>query len=542
VSNSLTSQALAVRGFTYVGRDPRGWLRFTGPLLRTERPHPVEVLVDPRGRKIPSVRLLEIPAALKPIAPHLSPDGTLCYLVEAAIVLDVFDRAGQVCACLDRAELVLSKVLRGEMIEDLEDEFVAYWDAMPCFLDAEPLTERPLEGVLFRPESSNSRFAITDDVQRTSKKLEALNGRGCKSVAVLVRRMRTRIPPRPVLAGEWPPRTVSALVAWQRTLDPAFGKQLEKRVAKAFRSGAERILFLIESPKLAYGFAVRFEKAPSFPSGTRRRFVDRKALLGNSEVHRLACHRIDDAYVAGRSNPGQGTLAGRRVLLIGCGTIGGFLADFLVKSGAGTASGELALADNDSMLPQNIGRHRLGFNSILRNKANALALELVRAHPGHKVTPLPVDALEIDLSTFDFVVDATGEEALGHLLVKNMQRPRFVPSLTVWIEGPGTAVRGLLRDVPGAACTRCLREADSYPVVEGELEKRFAGVGCEGLYVPFSVTASVQAACLALEMALDWSNTLSTPRLRTRILDGSRTKGVADLDPGREPRCPACCP
>ncbi len=539
MSTSLTNQALAARGFAYVGRDPRGWLRFEGPLLRAERLHPVEVLVDPRGQKIPVVRLLDIPAALRPIAPHLSSDGTLCYLAEGGIVLDVFDRPGQVCACLDRAEEVFSKVLRGEMTEDLEDEFVAYWEGGPCFLDAQPGSPKPLQGVLFRPQSSTPRFAITDDVQRTSKKLEALNGRGSKASVVPVRRMQTRIPPRPML-GAWPPRTVGSLVAWQKRLDPIFGKQLDKCIAKAFRAGVAQTLILVESPKLTYGFAVHFNKVPIFARGARRHVVDRKALVRNSIVHRVACHRIDDAYVADRSNPGQGTLAGRRILLIGCGTIGGYLADLLVKSGAGTADGELALADNDLMLAKNIGRHRLGFNSILRNKADALSSELARTHPGHKVTPLPVDALEIDLSTFDLVVDATGEEALSHLLVKKLQRPRFVPSLSIWIEGPGTAVRGLLRDVADAACTRCLGEANAYPVVAGEIEKRFAGVGCEGLYVPFSITASLQAACLALEMALDWSEARNMPRLQTRLLDLGLVKGTADLDPPRERRCPAC--
>src|SRR5690606_27551117 len=86
--------------------------------------------------------------------------------------------------------------------------------------------------------------------------------------------------------------------------------------------------------------------------------------------------RLDDRYIVSRNIPGQETLSGKRILLIGCGTIGGYLADMIVKAGAGAGGGELRLADNQPLAAGNIGRHRLGMNRLDINKAEGLVAEI----------------------------------------------------------------------------------------------------------------------------------------------------------------------
>ena len=82
--------------------------------------------------------------------------------------------------------------------------------------------------------------------------------------------------------------------------------------------------------------------------------------------------------MAQRNVPDMQTLSGKRLVIIGCGTIGGYLAEMLVKAGAGTAGGQLTLVDFDSLYPQNIGRHRLGFPNLFSNKATGMVEELQR--------------------------------------------------------------------------------------------------------------------------------------------------------------------
>jgi tRNA A37 threonylcarbamoyladenosine dehydratase len=100
--------------------------------------------------------------------------------------------------------------------------------------------------------------------------------------------------------------------------------------------------------------------------------------------------RIDDCVIRPERNiPKSKTLAGKRIALVGCGTIGGYLSDMLVKAGAGSCGGKLTLVDFDGLLPQNIGRHRLGFPDLLSNKAEAMAKNAAGLSPGVEVHALP---------------------------------------------------------------------------------------------------------------------------------------------------------
>jgi hypothetical protein len=251
--------------------------------------------------------------------------------------------------------------------------------------------------------------------------------------------------------------------------------------------------------------------------------------------------RVDDAYLSGRGVPQRRSLGGYKIVVAGCGTIGGFLGELLMKAGAGTEGGHLVLVDPDSLRPENVGRHRLGLSSVGKYKCAELAVELRRAHPTLHVSSFPGDVLEYNLDKVDLLVDSTGEEALGHLITARARA--FVPTLTVWVEGAGAAIRALFRDAPRAACSRCLideHRRSRYPVAESEISYELAGHGCESLYVPFPVTVSVQAACLATEMIVDWANDAPSPRLRTRVLDANLVKGTPDCSPPRVDGCPAC--
>ncbi|AFT90142.1 ThiF family adenylyltransferase [Paraburkholderia phenoliruptrix] len=540
-SGSRISRALAQRGFTYKGRSRDRWYLFDGSLGVDGASYPISLAVDPLGQALPLVKLTPIPERLRPVAPHVMAGGILCYASRGSITLDVFDPEGQVLACVERAESILGQALRGELTDDLEEEFFSCWPAdNPCLLDFEASLARPLHALVQKvAENTAPLVALTDDPSRTSSKLQALGASTERSSSVVVRRVRTSVSPRP-LQDSWPPKTVSDLLRWQAALDRHVRKKIEQYIYQAAKTQANHgILCVVESPKLSYGFAVTFERNTQ---DSRARLPTLESVYAMT-VMPMTCIRIDDAYLAQRNIPGRRTLAGKRIKLIGCGTIGGYLAESLVKAGAGSGGGELVLVDSDHLFPQNIGRHRLGMNYLFQNKAEALGKELKRGSPAANIAALPVDAMRVDLSHADLIVDATGEEAFGHLLVRRLSGSNFKPTLSVWIEGPGTAVRGLLRESNDAACVRCLKDKDRsaiYPVVDGVVPTVFAGHGCESLYVPFPASVSMHAACLGTEMVLDWVNGMAAPRLRTRVLDAEFQPGHKDTDPERRLSCPAC--
>lgn len=527
-------EALQQRGFQYLGSDENGWLRLEGELRTSVGNHACQVLLDPRFFELPVVRLLKPPPNLPKVVPHLGGGVHLCYIARGTVVLDIFDPVGQTLACITRAEHVLDEVLQGKMVEDLEEEFHLQWGEELCVVDL-------LDGRLGRQdtllfESGGVAYAaVTDDRDRTLRKLKALNWEVLDGT-VSTFRVRTRAKPRPMTTS-WPPKTVADILQWQGLLDARAKKKIEQRLLESYTSRTFGAVFLMESPLLTYAFGVTFDHPVRKPRDRKPKRAD----LLPQKVVPMAVVRIDDRYLAERNTPGKKTLAGKNIALIGCGTIGGFLAEMLVKAGAGTAGGQLTLVDFENLLPQNLGRHRLGFPCLFKNKSKALRDELAGAAPGASIRALPVDVKSAHLVGIDLLIDATGEEALGHWLC-HKYLPN-TPMLSTWIEGPGTAVRTLLRPREGGACYRCLCEANRRQEllsVKGGVPSVTAGHGCEGLYVPFSASVSVQAASLAATAVIDWVNGISRPTLRTRVLELGFEPATEDCEPAREEGCPAC--
>jgi len=534
--NKITAivDALKPQGFSFTGYAADGWLRLHGPLHVSGGTHACEVQVDPRSLELPRIQLLQLPASLRRVTPHLGNEGRLCYIAKGTVVLNMFDPVGQTLGCIRRAEEVLEKVLKGEMIEDLEEEFYAYWGGPLCLVDMQDKRLGRQQTLVIKPGKTLTAV-VTDDSSRTTAKLKSL-GWEPTDFTMLTYRVSTSTKPRPH-TDAWPPKTVSDILAWQGLLDPRCRRKIEKRLVEALKTSAKGALVLVESPLLTYGFAVIFKRQAG-KRGVRR--LPRTALYA-LEVIPMSVIRIDDRYMAQRSIPGMQTIAGQRVVLVGCGTIGGYLAEMLVKAGAGTSGGQLTLIDLEDLQPQNIGRHRLGFPNLFSNKATSLGDELRRGAPGAEIRALPADVKQVQLGKIDLFIAATGQEALGHWLCA--QYLPSVPMLTVWIEGPGTAVRALLRSKREDACYRCLCDANQmglFTGIVGGVPTVLAGQGCEGLYVPFPASVSVMAASLAAEMCLAWANDIHSPSLRTRLIDSTRKLATPDCDPPRMEDCPAC--
>jgi len=530
-------EAFKQRGFEFVGKTDDNWFKLRGRLTPSDadKGYLCEVQLDPTFFELPRIRLLEIPAGLPAAVPHLGADGELCYLAKGSVVLDIYDPVGQSLACLERATVVFGEVMRGEMIEDLTEEFFAYWHGLYCFVDMQG-EDLGRQKCIVAQANGDTLWFITDNEDRTTEKLKSL---GClvTDSTVLTFRVKTNAQPRP-LTGHWPPETVGDILAWQGTLDPRCRRKIHQRIKEGEREKVNGALILVESPLMTYGFAVRYERqSPAQKSN----LADRRDSSYRLKVVPIFVVRIDDRYLAQRNMPKSKTLAGKNIAVVGCGTIGGYLSDMLVKAGAGTCSGKLTLVDFDCLLPQNIGRHRLGFPDLLSNKAEAMAGELKRLAPGTEIRALPVDVRRAQLGELDLLIDATGEESLGHWLCGHYKAP--TPMLSIWIEGPGTAVRALLNSSEAGACYRCLWHSNR----RGELRSTIdplpailAGHGCEGLYVPFPASVSVHAASLGAEMTLDWVNGVCTPALRTRLIDRTHQLATPDCDPLPDRECPLC--
>ncbi|NEI31720.1 ThiF family adenylyltransferase [Rhizobium ruizarguesonis] len=226
-------------------------------------------------------------------------------------------------------------------------------------------------------------------------------------------------------------------------------------------------------------------------------------------IERVNSAPADTEYIFDRYLEGSSTLPGKRILLIGCGTIGSFLAQQLAQCGAGSRDGELTLVDPDLLYPANLGRHLLGAPFLYENKANACAEFIMEQLPPLNIRPVAnyAESVEIGPSLYDLVIDATGEEALSialnHRAVK--ARPASPPFLFVWLEGNGAVAKSVLTGDLDHVCLKCLKprltQAPRHKTLksaEDIIVERNAACGA-GAYVPFPVSRSVGAAALACD-------------------------------------------
>jgi hypothetical protein len=244
------------------------------------------------------------------------------------------------------------------------------------------------------------------------------------------------------------------------------------------------------------------------------------------------------------------SLAEKRILLIGCGTVGGFLAQQLGQSGAGAAGGRLTLADNDTLNGANLGRHLLGAPYLDRNKAEACADFLKEQLPHLDIATIPRSILaNLDaLARYDLVIDATGDESLSIAIneLAVSKRPNFPPVLFTWLEGNGAAAVAFMTDDAGLACLKCLKAdlagTPRFRMLKADTEiKTGRNLACgDAHFIPFPVSRAAAGASLACDVALDWANGGKDYKWRSITLDHRRANQIKDRNPKRVAACPAC--
>ena len=227
---------------------------------------------------------------------------------------------------------------------------------------------------------------------------------------------------------------------------------------------------------------------------------------------------------------GQARLEAARVLIVGCGALGGSLALQLVRSGVG----QIVLADRDVVELSNLPRQVLFYDTDVGTpKAQAASQTLQRIGGPSRIEAhdVHVDAdVLIDLAQgAHLILDGTDNLA-SRYLINDYCVSRQVP----WIYGGVVGSSGLvLAVIPGAgACLRCLFPA---PPEAGSLET------CQtsGVILPaVQLVASLQAgACLRLLARSGQDRELEPPSL---IMVDAWSGELRCVGASRDPACPCC--
>jgi len=541
-----------------------GCRRFVGEITCKPGSVPIEVSIDDWDFiEYPKIRILGQPEFFPKRMAHHVTDGSFCYFAKGAVVLDRYDPAGSILLCLNQAAGLLNDLIANPTrnLNDIQSEFQAYWSASSkgtvLRIGIGNIANSALSAHVFSlAPGERLKRVISTNADSTHQMAEVWGERANEEPKHHCWVFRCGVQPPVTSALPW---TIKQTLRWLKEWDLA----LYKRCQAVLETDPKFLdigyaYFLIDCPAgwVGFGFAISstVRKKLALSRGGKYRgrafFQFLHTYGGGEHISRLQVQDLSHRFIGSRNLTSSlgAALSGRKVALIGCGAIGGYLGQALTRLGAGHGVGRLDLFDPERLMPENLGRHTLGFRYLFKSKAESLKEEANLQLPGINVEAHAREMrLPSALNNFDLIVNATGEEAVAEMLNEAQINAgtSFPPILHVWIKGNGETVQALWTDSREFGCFRCLRfnaeqnrMQERFPVLKGDVEKSYRA--CQH-YTPYAVSAPISAVALATDLIVDWLRTGNpSPRFRTRSVETADVYKVKNQDIKPLDSCPAC--
>ena len=393
--------------------------------------------------------------------PHVMKGGFLCTIPSSAAI-DSSDPVGLFRHVYEQAQAILV----GVSTDDFKEEFSYYWNKCTKEGAQSVLIINPIEnlGGSFPVVFKKGYVCIASSVERLNEWIKNLTGKQPglteKSPGILISL------PAPLLPQDYP-ATLKDLLSLSETADNAAAEMIKDHIVNSHEKGLV-LLSQKEGEGVAYG-GIIFEglelcqsRSVELTHGFRQGRVPRGLLLERASniinatvIIRSRVVRADHKWIHSRGGDGQ-DLSQRSVLLIGCGSLGGYVAHLLARAGVG----KLTLIDNDLLGWENVGRNILGASSVDLPKAGALAEKLKQELPHLTIEGVIEDwrnVFDSEPGLFlknDLIISTTADwrcEKSLNFLAKKTQMP---PILLGWLEPYAVAGHCLLISRNGG-CFEC---------------------------------------------------------------------------------------
>lgn len=504
---------LRTQGFKQIRAQASATKAFRGELICRSQPVLVRVeIADWDFVSYPKVFLESVPEVLKGFRPHVLSGGDLCYYTSGGIVLDRFKPAEAVARCLLRVQEALEELAGGhEFRFGAHDEFGLYWHEGSVYTGT--IDQKKKQARLVYIESVQTSFyVLTQTGDEPEWLAHSVGGAIRQSSEIPVWIIETSKNTSVDVDGGLP-TTIKATMEWIKRWDPTACQRLMSLLENRDYLAYNVVAFVFSSPVGFFGFFLELES--THRNAYRRKPARYRHYLFNKGARTLITRvygvDISPEFVHTRNIQGN-SLLGKKVAVIGCGAIGGYVAHALTRLGAGVGDGgRLTLIDYDTMQPGNLGRHVLGFRALALDKSVAIKKELEAQFPYANLRALKEDVRKYQqLFEEDLLIDTTGEESLSMALAYAHQQcihGRGAPPLMhVWVAGNGEAAQALFVDGKKGGCYRCMwmddpkiGMKDRMPLLKKPPATRF--VGCQSVTM-FPVSAAMSAAALASDIVI----------------------------------------
>jgi len=451
---------------------------------------------------------IAVDPAPAPLAwPHLEEDGLLCLLPESANI-SVAAPGMVLATLLEEGRKLVNASLRGENLQDFEDEFTSYWIRWErSKLVVRSFCEPREPSRVLRGWRSTDTWLIAEDAASLRAYSANIFGES------ILKKMPPFVPvpllwlPRPMRPSEYPKnvcelrRILQELPRPQELLDSAL---LERR-------SGQRLIMLGAASQNGSALA---GVLVSEPTGLRDGFSTeppRQVWLGRynaAATTGAGVIRLDAEWVHGREqNPEAQLLRAKHVVIVGVGSIGSAVTDLLAKAGVG----ELTLVDPEAFESANSSRHLVGASSVGENKAKVVGRDIAKRFPHLSVKPLEVSVADLlqpvapPLLSADLIISATGNWSAESLLNSIWREGQLPPVLYGWTEPFAAAGHALLL-MHGQGSLRCIHDVlgkPRLPVTNWQQTTMLRNPSCGGMFQPYGAVELAHVNAAITELAID---------------------------------------
>lgn len=439
--------------------------------------------------------------------PHVEPDGAVCFRPRDEPLLDSENPYGLVLEALDLAAETLRAGIHDDPAGEFADEIVAYWRAYyPSALTVMSVfmpDDRARLVTAFRDR--RSWIAVGDSPEafaafQQSRGVDHLTFVNAVYVPIDPAALDPRFHPRQLRFAEEFDAHIAAVLRQDSVLWRRIGERCRAReilVALGIRraSGRRGLVGLVVRPR----------------QGVHP--LDAQA-LNDACITPYHLDPVDRGYLLPRGGADT-ALAQSRVLVIGCGAIGGYVAMNLARAGVGT----IDLMDPEVFEAANTFRHVCGRAYVGRPKVVGLKLEIERLLPFVQLRVTQADVLKwmrmqpIGFQGYDLVVSAIGNPTVElRVNAAIAADPKAPPAIFVWLEPLGLGGHVLSTHVGASSqgCFQCLyaRDEDGALACRAALARPGARytrdtMGCGSEHMVFSDLDAQRAAALVVRRAVD---------------------------------------
>lgn len=440
------------------------------------------------------------------LIPHMYNDGKICLFDLEGVLLNInFD--GLVTESINRLERILVEGIDDSNKLEFITEFDAYWNQLPDIgiVNSSVLLEEESKKIKYtdKYKLDDKRFNLS-----ASDKAEELKILGkCNTVK---NGIYIYIKPKDFI---YPPD-------WRKPLDITYINQLleigkieHKKINNLIKHFNDEFLLLINiSQPNGFNTPIAILVKNYKPKLTKcSKYF--KLNIGCRCIPLGVC-RNDSEYLIKRGGIFT-DIKDKKVLIVGCGSIGGYLASELVKAGISN----ICLVDKDRLSPDNIYRHLLGLEFVGQYKTKAIIKHLENNIPYIRMKSFEdnienlIENYKLDFEEFDLIISATGNHNVNRWINNYCIDDNIsVPVIYLWNEVLGIGNHALFIDRKNKGCFECLIGLDenglydktSYCKRGQVFTKKYNG--CHSTFLPFGSIHSLKTVAMGVELSLKYFN------------------------------------